>query len=470
MVMSAAMIGALAVSVADREMDTAQILAISLLVYALSSFALWKVGIHPRPMSIKEGFAAVGVTWGIASIFGALPYVLSPTIRNPMDAFFESVSGFTTTGATVLSDPRVLDSGLLFWRSATQWLGGLAAVVVAVSVLPVLGIGGVQLQEVAATRATPNFLTGRFLKRILYLLVTYGIFTIVGILLLAAFGMTPFQAVNHAMTTISTGGFSTEPDSIGAFGPKIQWVVLALMFTAGISCSLHSRGLRKPRSYIRSAEFRLYLLIIGIASGLVFLGLDETGRRGITELRKGIFTVVSVFTTTGHTVSDSNSWKPVIQVLVFILLFGGAMAGSATGGIKTFRIGILAKSAGSELRRLVRPRGTFVMRFGKTKVEEHVVRSVQNFFLFYVLIFALGTVLLAFATAGQAGAVDLVGSSSAVASALGNVGPALGDLGSAASFAAVPAAGRLILSLVMLIGRVEIFPVLLLFTRELWHR
>jgi trk system potassium uptake protein TrkH len=177
-----------------------------------------------------------------------------------------------------------------------------------------------------------------------------------------------------------------------------------------------------------------------------------------------------VFTTTGHTVSDSNSWKPVIQVLVFILLFGGAMAGSATGGIKTFRIGILAKSAGSELRRLVRPRGTFVMRFGKTKVEEHVVRSVQNFFLFYVLIFALGTVLLAFATAGQAGAVDLVGSSSAVASALGNVGPALGDLGSAASFAAVPAAGRLILSLVMLIGRVEIFPVLLLFTRELWHR
>lgn len=421
-------------------------------------------------LTTKEGFGAVGIAWFAMSAFGTLPYLLSGSIESITDAFFETASGFTTTGATILADPALLPHGILIWRSMTQWVGGMGVIILAVAVLPLLGVGGVQLARAEYPGPSPDRLTPRFQETAKRLWFVYVGLTGLQAVFLWAGDMNLFEAVNHAFTTMATGGFSTRAQSIGEFSAYTQWVVIAFMFMGGVSFTLHYRALRQPTVYFRHAEFRLYLAIVVAAVVIIAGGLIDLGGEIATPIRDAIFTAIAIITTTGYHTADFGSWRPALQIFVVGLMFLGAMAGSTSGSVKTYRLGILTKAASADLRRLVHPRGVFVVRFGRDRVRDDLIESVQSYFLFYMFLFMTGTFLLSFIDANTTERLDLITTASAVAAALGNIGPGLGEVGPAANYSGVPAAGKWLLSSLMIVGRLEIFPVLLLFTRDLWRR
>ncbi len=432
----------------------------------------WRyVGRRGSELTSREGFAIVGVSWFVISAFGALPYIISGAIPSYTDAFFETASGFTTTGSSILADPGALGHGLLMWRSLTQWVGGMGIIVLSIAILPLLGVGGVQLARAESPGPTPDRLTPRFSQTAKRLWLLYAAITMTQILMLTFGDMNLFQAIAHSFTTMSTGGFGTEASSMNNFTPYTQWVVIVFMLIAGSSFALLYRGLRRPKAFIESAEFRLYAVIAIAAIIIVVGGLIATGN-GWSEstIRDGAFTSVSIITTTGFGTADFALWVSGLQVFIVGLMFLGGMAGSTAGGVKTFRIGTLAKAAHADLRRLIHPRGVFVTRFGKKAVPEDIVESIQSFFLFYMFLFMTGTFLLAFINSNSATDLDLVTTATAVASALGNIGPGLADVGPTSNYAGIPGAGKWLLSFLMITGRLEVFPVLLLFTPDLWRK
>jgi trk system potassium uptake protein TrkH len=276
---------------------------------------------------------------------------------------------------------------------------------------------------------------------------------------------------------MSTGGFSTEGGSMGAFGPYSQWIVIVFMFLAGASFALHFRALRAPKVYAGSGEFRLYAALTLAAIGLIVFGLVDTGLEtnlgsdGVGRaVRDATFTAVSIITTTGYATADFGGWVSGLQILIVGLMFVGGMAGSTAGSVKTYRVGVLTRSASTDLRRFIHPRGIFRTRFEGVSLPRSLVRNIQSFFLFYMFIFMAGTFLMGVIVSRLEVDLTLATSASAVASALGNIGPGLGEVGPASNYATVPVAGKWLLSVLMIIGRLEIFPVLLLFTRDLWRR
>jgi trk system potassium uptake protein TrkH len=466
----ATMLPAAVVALATGESDVAMAIVLAAAVTMAAGLLSWRVYGRPGILTTKEGFATVGLAWFVISLFGTLPYLFSGAIPGFTDAFFETASGFTTTGASVVADPQALGAGILVWRSTTQWLGGMGIIVLSIAVLPLLGVGGVQLARAESPGPTPDRLTPRFQETAKRLWLLYAAITGVLIVFLWAGDMDLFQAVNHAFTTMSTGGFGTEATSISSFSPYTQWVVTAFMFVAGASFALHFRALRAPGEYLRSPEFRLYAAIgvgatIVIAGGLAGPGVDL-----IDAIRDAAFTAMTLITTTGFATADFGAWRPALQILVIGLMFLGGMAGSTAGGVKSFRVGILTKAAAADLRRLVHPRGVFVVRFGRERVRDDIVESIQSFFLFYMVLFMTATFLVAFIDANLNEGLNLVTSASAVAASLGNIGPGLGDVGPTSNYLAIPDAGKWLLSSLMIVGRLEIFPVLLLFTRHLWRR
>jgi trk system potassium uptake protein TrkH len=473
-----AMLPAAAVGAAYGDFRDAGAIALAGIVTIVIGLAGWRLVGTRGVLTRREGFAAVGLSWFVVSAFGALPYLVSGAIPGIADAFFETAAGFTTTGSSVVPDPSELSHGILLWRSATQWLGGMGIIVLSIAILPLLGVGGVELARAESPGVAPDRLTPRFRETAQRLWWVYVGLTLLETLLLWAGEMDLFDAVNHAFTTMSTGGFGTRPESMAAFGAYSQWIVTAFMFLAGVNFALHFRALRDPRVYGRSGEFRLYAAIAVLAFAFITLGLLDTGVEenlgdvGLeATLRASAFTSLSIMTTTGYATADFGAWVPGLQIIVIGLFFLGGMAGSTAGSVKTFRVGVLTRSASSDLRRLLHPRGVFITRFGGRSVPTEVVRHVQSFFLFYMLIFMTGTFALGIIVSRDpAAGLDLVTAGSAVASALGNIGPGLGAVGPTSNFAAVPDLGKWLLSLLMITGRLEIFPVLLLFTRELWRR
>ncbi len=464
-----AMASSAGVSVVSQEYETALWIAFSALITASAGYLIRRFVRRPRSITVKQGFATVGLAWFVFSIFGALPYLLSGAIPNVTDAVFETASGFTTTGASILPDPSVLDNGISFWRALTQWLGGMGVIVLGVAVLPLLGTGGMQLARAESPGPTPDRLTPRFQETAKRLWLVYALITAVEFVFLYFGDMTGFEALIHSFTTMSTGGFGTAATSIAGFGAYTQWVITVFMFLAGVSFALHFRAFRRPAEYWESQEFRLYLFITVVAVVIVAGGLwsDLTPSEAI---RDAAFNTISLTTTTGFASADFGLWRPALQIMVVGLMFLGGMAGSTAGGMKTFRIGVLSKSAFNDLRRLVHPRGVFVTRFGNTRVSDPVVESVQSYFLFYIFLFMTSTFLLAFIDANLSEGLDLVTATSAVAASLGNIGPGLGDVGPASNYAAVPDLAKWLLSGLMIVGRLEIFPVLVLFTKDLWRR
>jgi len=425
---------------------------------------------RPKTLTTREGFVAVGLAWFAMSIFGTLPYLLTGAIPSITDAFFETASGFTTTGASVVSDPATLSHGILLWRSTTQWIGGMGVIILSVAILPLLGVGGVQLARAESPGGEPDRLTPRFQDTAKRLWLLYLILTLVEIVFLIFGDMNLFQAVNHALTTMSTGGFGTEATSIAGFSAYTQWVIIVFMFLAGASFALHLRALRSPISYRKSAEFMLYAAIA--VAGIIVMsgGLLQAGERTGDAIRDASFTTLSIITTTGYTTADFGSWRPALQVLIIGLMFVGGMAGSTAGSVKVFRVGILSKAAFNDLRRLIHPRGVFVTRFGSDNVKDKVVESIQSFFLFYMFLFMTVTFLLSFIDANTSEDLNFLTTASAVASSIGNIGPGLGDVGPTGNYADIPALGKWLLATVMVVGRLEIFPVLVLFTRDVWKR
>ncbi len=463
------MVPALIAALVYKEWATAGWISLSAVITVAVGFVGWRVVGRSGTLTTKEGFATVGLAWFTMAFFGVLPYLLTGSIGNLTDAFFEATSGFTTTGASVVPDPGLLSHGILVWRSTTQWLGGMGVIILSLAILPLLGVGGVQLARAESPGPELDRLTPRFRETAKRLWYVYALVTVAEMLLLWAGDMTLFQAINHAFTTMSTGGFGTEATSIDGFSPYVQWVVIVFMFIAGTSFALHFRAVRDPGRYWKNTEFRLFAGVVLAATVIILGGI--WGEASLSDsIRDSLFTALAIVTTTGFATADFAKWVPALQILVVGLMFVGGMAGSTAGGIKIYRIGVLMRAASADLRRLIHPRAVFITTFGAKRVSDPIVESVQSFFLFFMFIFMTGTFLLGFMGSTFGPEMDIVAAVSATASALGNIGPALGEMGPSGNYLGLTWPGKWLLSFLMIAGRLELFPVLLLFTRSLWRR
>lgn len=465
-----AMVPPVIVAAAVGDTDGAIGIALAAIVSVFVGWIGWRHLGEQAVLSTREGFATVGLAWFVLSAFGALPYLFTGRIPSFTNAYFETASGFSTTGATILVEPGALGAGLLVWRAMTQWLGGMGVIVLSIAILPLLGVGGVELAKAESPGPTPDRLAPRFQETARRLWLVYVAITLIEILLLAVGDMSLFESVIHSFTTMSTGGFGTKPDSLSSFSPYTQWIVVVFMFIAGVSFTLHFKAMRSLRVYRASREFVLYAMIT-VAAIIIVIGGRLPQGMGVEEtIREAAFNTVSIVTTTGFATSDFAMWRPALQIFLVGLMFIGGMAGSTAGGVKVFRVGMLGQVASNDLRRVVHPKGVFVTRFGDRLVSESVVNGVQSFFSFYMFAFMTGTFLLAFIDANTGEDLGLITAASAVAASLGNIGPGLGEVGPALHYLAIPEIGRWLLAFLMILGRLEIFPVLLLFTRHLWNR
>jgi trk system potassium uptake protein TrkH len=443
--------------------------AIPLLLSAVIAAAAGAAGRYlthvPDNINFREAFATVSFSWAAVAVVGALPYLFSSTIPDPIAALFESMSGFTTTGSSVLADIEAVAPGILLWRSVTQWLGGMGFIVLGVAVLPYLGVGGMQLFRLEAPGPTADRLRPRIRETAKLLWLVYAVLTGVLIGLYVGGGMSALDAVNHAFATMPTGGFSTRNASMAAFSPYIQWVTIVFMYLAGTSFTLHYRMLgRGPKAYWRDTEWRLYTAVMVAGSLLVALLIARPGMPPEQVLRDATFQVVSVATTTGYATADYVLWAPAAQLALFLLFFLGGMAGSTAGGMKMIRVLLVMKHAWLEIRKQLHPRAVFVPKVAGRAIPEHMMLNVLGFVLIYIMLFGLGTLALA------AVGLSLPAAAGAAATSISNVGPALAELGPTANFGGVSWQGQAILIFLMLVGRLEIYTVLLLLHPRLWRR
>ncbi|MFC2080033.1 TrkH family potassium uptake protein [Bacteroidota bacterium] len=413
----------------------------------------------------RDGYVIVTSGWLAFSFFGTLPFILTGAIPEFTNAFFETISGFTTTGASVLNNIEELSHGVLFWRSLTQWLGGMGIIVLTLVILPVLGIGGMQLFAAEVPGPTPDKLHPRVKETAKRLWSIYLIFTAAEILLLWIGPMDLFDAVCHSFTTMATGGYSTKQASIGYWdSPYIHYVIIIFMFLAGTNFTLSYFGFHlRFRKVFKNEEFRFYIGAVVLITVLIAVGLIVTSDKGIEQsIRVSLFQVVSIITTTGYTTDDYLLWKPVLFVLIFLLMFVGGSAGSTGGGPKVMRIMILFKNSTQELKRLIHPNAVIPVRMNKNAVSNEVVANVLAFLAFYIVIASISVVIMSLL--GN----DFETSIGAVAATLGNIGPGIGDVGPASNFHDMSVVGKWFLSFLMLVGRLELFTVIVLFSPAFW--
>jgi len=413
----------------------------------------------------RESFAIVTLGWILASFFGALPYVFTGTFASYTDAFFETMSGFTTTGASVLTNIEVLSHGILFWRSLTHWLGGMGIMVLFVALLSQLGGGGLQMFKAESPGPVAEKIKPRIQESAKILWATYVILSGIQVILLLFGGMSFFDSLCHTFGTMATGGFSTKNSSIGYYeSAYIQWVIIIFMFAAGVNFSLFYIALNKKiNSFWQSEEFRLYLYITLGSILVIFIYLMLKQQGSIEEtIRAAAFQVVSITTTTGYMTADYEQWPVFTKIILFILMFVGGCAGSTGGSIKVGRLLILIKHTSVEIFRLIHPRSIKYLKIGNKTVQDWIVINVLQFFFLYIMIFFIGTAIMA------ALGLDIIEAMTSVSATIGNVGPGLGEVGPAGNYAGVPLAGKWVLSFLMLLGRLEIFTVLVLFLPEVW--
>jgi trk system potassium uptake protein len=465
--LAAAMALAAGVAAVYGDGDTAPLIVSSLLTLGVGLMG-YSVSEISRDLSIREGYAVVAFSWIAVGAAGALPYLLADTAASPLQALFESVSGFTTTGATVFGDIEALPRGILFWRSLTQWIGGMGIIVLGIAILPFLGVGGMQLFRAEVPGPTPERLQPRIAQTAKLLWYVYAGLTAaqVGLYLLGGLGL--FDAVTHAFTTLSTGGFSPRNASIAAYDSAyIQYVTIAFMFAAAINFTLHYRALtNRGRGYFADTELRFFAGVIGAATVAVFLLILLEGALRDASLerlfRDALFQVVSVGTTTGYVSHDYGLWPLGAQLILVGLMFVGGMAGSTAGGAKAVRIHLLLRHGIAELKKSVHPRAVVVTRIGKKVIHDDVLLNVLAFLLLFFSLFAAGALVLALL--GH----DLATAIGASAAAIGNIGPGLGAVGAVENYGWMGSSSLWVLMFLMLVGRLEIFTILLLFHRDLW--
>jgi trk system potassium uptake protein TrkH len=420
-----------------------------------------------RDLSVREGYAVVAFAWLSVGLAGALPFVLTGVVDSPVDAVFESISGFTTTGATVFGDIEALPHGILLWRSFTQWLGGMGIIVLGIAVLPYLGVGGMQLFRAEVPGPTPERLQPRIAQTAKLLWYVYAGITVMQVVLYLFGGLSLFEAVAHAFTTMSTGGFSPKSASIAAYDSAyVQYVTIVFMFLAGVNFALHYRAVAsRGRVYIRDAEFRFYGSVLLIAtlgvSAMIFLAGSGGGME--RTIRDALFQVVSIGTTTGYVTADYELWPLGAQLVLLGLMFMGGMSGSTGGGVKTVRVHVLLRHVVSEFKKSVHPRAVVATRVGPKVVGEGVLLNVLAFLLLFILLYAAGVLVLALL--GH----DLPTAVGASAAAIGNIGPGLGEVGAVDNYGWMGPASHLVLVFLMVAGRLELFTILLLFHPDLWR-
>lgn len=419
-----------------------------------------------RVLSKKDGYLVVGLGWVTMSLFGMLPFLISGAIPNLTDAFFETMSGFTTTGASILNDIESVPHGVLFWRSMTQWIGGMGIIVLTVALLPIIGVGGMQMFVAEAPGITPDKIKPRIKDTAKRLWLIYVSLTASETVLLKLGGMSFFDAVNHGLTTMATGGFSTYNASMANQTPYIQYVIIAFMFMAGVNFTLTYFGLKgKLKKVWSNEEFRAYLTTLILFSLLTTLGIYFYTDNGFEKsFRDATFQVVSIITTTGYISSDYTSWAPILSILFLFFMFIGGSAGSTAGGVKIVRHVILFKNSFLELKRLLHPSSIIPVRLNGKAVSQTITFNVLAFIMIYISVFVFGS--LAVALTG----VDFVTTIGAVATSVGNIGPGFGMVGPVDNFAHLPGLTKWILSFLMLLGRLELFTILLLFTPYFWKK
>ena len=419
-------------------------------------------------MQARDGFAAVALSWIVLSLFGALPYVLSGVLPNYVDAVFETVSGFTTTGATVFTFMEGQPLGILFWRAQTQWMGGVGVLVLALALVPKLGEGSVFLMRAESPGPIKSKLTPRIGDTAKILYSIYIGLTVAETICLRIVGMPWFDAVIHAFTTISTGGFSVKNASIAAYGSlAIEWIIIIFMFLSGINFALlYYAVCRNFRAVFQSEELRSYTLMVAGAAGLIVLNLVLHGGRtpDVQTVTDSVFQVVTLMTTTGYMTYDYVLWPTFSQVILVLVMFAGACAGSTAGGIKQVRFVLLLKNLRREVQRILHPRVVTTIKLDGERVDEPILSGITLFFFAYILLLLLGTLVVAWDDVGFTAAFT------ASLTCISNVGPAFDVLGPTGNFFALSNVSKAFLSLNMLLGRLEIMPLLLLLFPGLWKR
>ncbi len=418
-------------------------------------------------ISQREGMAIVAVGWSSVGLFGALPFYLGDGNFTFVDAVFESVSGFTTTGASVLTDIEALSRGLLFWRSFIQWLGGMGIIVLSLAILPFLGVGGMQLYKAEVPSPVPDKLRPRIRDTASILWKVYALISLAEVALLMMGGMDLYNALCHTFTTMPTGGFSTQNASIAGFDSVyFDCVFIFFMLMAGVNFSLHYQLLRgKPLAFWKDSECRFYLgtvlVLVVVVSVNVYGSIYETIGQAF---RYGAFQVVSILTTTGYATADYEQWPSMAQLILLICMFIGASAGSTGGGVKCLRVMLCFKFCYQQLFLLIHPRAVSHVKISGKVVADDIMRSILGFLALYIGLFALSAVILA----GMG--VDFVTSFGAVAAAIGNIGPGFGMVGPVENYALIPDLGKWLLVWCMLLGRLEIFTIIILVVPEFWRK
>jgi len=437
---------------------------------------------RPRRVGWREGSLVISLTWLLAAAYGGLPYVLAgvPGLDRPIDALFEGMSGFTTTGASLLLDFEALNHSMAMWRQLTQWLGGLGIIVLAFAILPRLHVGGRQLLESELPGPEINQLGDRVRQTVRRFWVLYVALTVLEAIALAVVGwtglddrMSPFDAIAHALTTIPTGGFSPESRSLEGFAAATHWVVIVFMFLAGMNFALLWGALLRGRirALLRDDELQLYAVVLAAAAGLLVVELATEDLSGSDNpLRHGVFQAVALMTGTGFATVDFAGWPTLALMTIVALMFFGGAAGSTTGSVKLLRHVIVARSLKRELRLAVHPESVRAVRFNRSPVENDVVRAAIVFVLLYLGLFVAGTGIIALDASFDGPTLTALDAFSTAASTLGNVGPASGPAGPMASYESFSDVSTIVMSALMWLGRLEILPVLVLFTRTYWRR
>lgn len=434
---------------------------------------------HKKEMNKREGYMVVTFGWIVMSLSGTMPYLFTDSIPNFTNAFFETISGYTTTGATILNDIEAMPKGILFWRSTTHWIGGMGIIVLAIAILPLLGIGGMQLFAAEAPGPSADKLHPRITDTAKRLWLIYFGYTAAETLFLSLAGMTFFDAVNHAMCTLSTGGFSTKNASVAYWNdqPIIQYIIILFMFLAGTNFVLSYFAFKgKVQKIINDEEFKLYskfVIIFSIIAALIIYFKADVSissinhpmvwGEGESAFRHGLFQVLSVITTTGFITADYTLWTSFLVVLFFGLMFLGGSAGSTSGGVKVVRHLILIKNGFLEFKRTLHPNAIVPVRYNTKSINRFIVFNILAFFILYMLSFIIGALVFSMFEIDFQSAIGLS------ASTLGNVGPALGSFGPVNNYAALPQLAQWWASFLMLIGRLELFTVLILFTPFFWR-
>lgn len=458
---------------------TLEISMAALLTLFIGTLLMFTTRGHSKEVKIREGYIIVTFGWIFMALSGSLPYLISDAIPHFTDAFFETMSGYTTTGASILTNIEAVPHGILFWRSLTHWIGGMGIIVLAIAILPLLGIGGMQLFTAESPGPSADKIKPRIRDTATWLWLIYVVYTLSETILLWIAGMSFFDAINHSFSTLSTGGFSTKNASMAHWNdnPIIQYIVIVFMFLAGSNFVLSYFAFKgKISRMFRDEEFRWYFWFIAsftlIAALVIYFQADISAStighpmvwgRGESAFRHSLFQVLTVITTTGFVSADYTMWTSFLTIFFFGMFFLGGSAGSTAGGVKVMRHLIMIKSGITEFKKALHPNAILPVRFNRKSVRKEIVFNILGFFILYMLAFIIGSVGLA------ALGLDFETAIGGAASSLGNIGPAFGALSPVDNFSALPAFGKWWCSFLMLIGRLELFTVLILLTPFFWR-